>query len=147
MEADSVEADRYFEHCRQQAEKPLDEMTRFLEETGMVAKWRLRRGIPSQQINSVAADCRADLVVLGSYGRTGLTHIALGSTAERVVRGAPYPVLIVPEVQETITGGSKIEGPERLRLLAEFLPRWIFLRAHWMHSTTLPASLRCFARP
>lgn len=96
---DSLEADRYFDYCRKQAEKPLDEMVSFFGETGLMAKWRLGRGIPSQQINSVAADSSADLVVLGSYGRTGLAHIALGSTAERVVRGAPCPVLIVREVE------------------------------------------------
>jgi nucleotide-binding universal stress UspA family protein len=94
---DSLEANRYFDYCRKQAEKPLDEMAAFLVEAGLVAKCRLRRGIPSQQINDVAADCRADLVVLGSHGRTGLAHIVLGSTAERVVRGAPCPVLIVRE--------------------------------------------------
>jgi nucleotide-binding universal stress UspA family protein len=96
---DSVAADQYFEYCRQQAERPLDELAAFLAEVGLAAKWRLRRGIPSQQINTVAADCGADLVVLGSQGRTGLAYIALGSTAERVVRGAPCPVLTVRAVQ------------------------------------------------
>src|SRR5687767_501363 len=64
---DSLEADRYFDYCRKQAERPLDEMAAFLLKAGLVAKWRLGRGIPSQQINSVATDCSADLVVLGSY--------------------------------------------------------------------------------
>jgi nucleotide-binding universal stress UspA family protein len=100
MDLDSLEVDRYFEHCRKQAEKPLDDMTRTLEKHGLVAKWRLGRGIASQEISNVAADCSADLIVLGSHGRTGLAHITLGSTAERVVRGAPCPVLTVRGAQD-----------------------------------------------
>jgi nucleotide-binding universal stress UspA family protein len=37
----------------------------------------------------------ADLVVMGTHGRTGLTHLLLGSTAERIVRTSPVPVLTV----------------------------------------------------
>jgi nucleotide-binding universal stress UspA family protein len=99
IDQDSVAASHYFEHCRKQAERPLDELATSLAEVGLTAKWCLRLGIPSQQINTGATDCGADLVVLGTHGRTGLAHIALGSTAERVVRGAPCPVLIVRSVQ------------------------------------------------
>jgi len=38
---------------------------------------------------------RADLVVLGTHGRTGLTHLLLGSVAEKIVRTSPVPVLTV----------------------------------------------------
>jgi len=37
----------------------------------------------------------ADLIVIGTHGRTGLDHALLGSTAERVVRHAPCPVMVV----------------------------------------------------
>ena len=99
IDLDSVAASHYFELCRKQAERPLDELATYLAEGGLGAKWRLCLGIPSQRINTVATDCGADLVVLGTHGRTGLAHIALGSTAERVVRGAPCPVLTVRSVQ------------------------------------------------
>lgn len=100
LDLDSVAANHYFEHCRKHAERPLDELATYLAGVGLAAKWRLHLGIPSQQINAVATDCGADLVVLGTHGRTGLEHIALGSTAERVVRGAPCPVLSVRSVQD-----------------------------------------------
>jgi nucleotide-binding universal stress UspA family protein len=37
-----------------------------------------------------------DLVVVGTHGRTGLTHVLVGSVAERLVRLSPVPVLSVP---------------------------------------------------
>lgn len=52
-------------------------------------------GTPSVQICEAAMKYRADLIVLGTHGRTGLDHILLGSTAERVLTMAPCPVLTV----------------------------------------------------
>jgi universal stress protein A len=42
-----------------------------------------------------AARRAVDLIVMGTHGRTGVTHLFMGSVAERVVRSAPYPVLTV----------------------------------------------------
>jgi len=53
-------------------------------------------GVAHDEICRLAAKLRADLVVLGTHGRTGLTHVLLGSVAERVVRHARCPVLTVP---------------------------------------------------
>jgi nucleotide-binding universal stress UspA family protein len=52
-------------------------------------------GSPPRTIAETALDMRADLIVMGTHGRTGLTHVLLGSVAERVVRNAPCPVLTV----------------------------------------------------
>jgi len=49
---------------------------------------------PAHAICSFAASLPADLIVIGSHGHTGLMHVLLGSTAERVVREAPCPVLV-----------------------------------------------------
>ena len=46
-------------------------------------------------IDVVAAPRRADLIVMGTHGRTGIKHALIGSVAERVVRHAPCPVLVV----------------------------------------------------
>ena len=53
------------------------------------------RGVPFLEITRVAADQKADLIVMGTHGRTGLAHALIGSVAERVVRMAPVPVLTV----------------------------------------------------
>lgn len=52
-------------------------------------------GIPFQEIITKANEIGAALIVIGTHGRTGLEHLVFGSTAERVVRGAPCPVLSV----------------------------------------------------
>lgn len=53
------------------------------------------KGIPFQEINNAATAVDADLIVIGTHGRTGLSHAVMGSVAEKVVRKAPCPVLTV----------------------------------------------------
>jgi nucleotide-binding universal stress UspA family protein len=53
------------------------------------------RGVPFLEIARVAGERKADLIVMGTHGRTGLAHTLMGSVAERVVRMAPCPVLTV----------------------------------------------------
>ena len=52
-------------------------------------------GRPYEQICRLASRLEIDLIITATRGRTGLKHLALGSTAERVVRHAPCPVLVV----------------------------------------------------
>ena len=56
---------------------------------------QVREGLPWQEIIAVAQETRADLIILATHGRTGLSHVLLGSVAERVIRHAPCPVLVV----------------------------------------------------
>lgn len=53
----------------------------------------LRVGAPADQILAAARKVRADLLVLGTHGRRGLSHAILGSVAERIVRESAVPVL------------------------------------------------------
>jgi nucleotide-binding universal stress UspA family protein len=55
----------------------------------------LRMGAAWEEILAVAAEVKADLVVVGTHGRRGLVHAMLGSVAERVVRLSTVPVLTV----------------------------------------------------
>lgn len=59
------------------------------------AKAVLLEGVPHDRITRLARARRADLIVMGTHGRTGLGKFFLGSVAERVVAGASCPVLTV----------------------------------------------------
>lgn len=52
-------------------------------------------GLPVNRILEVAKQCGARMIIMGSQGRTGLSHLMLGSKAEQVVRLSPVPVTIV----------------------------------------------------
>lgn len=55
----------------------------------------VRWGTPAEAIVDFAAEQTADLVVISTHGRSGLSHVLLGSVAERIVREAPCPVLTI----------------------------------------------------
>lgn len=63
----------------------------------VVSKAVVREGLPQAEIINAARQSGADLIILSTHGRTGLSHVILGSTAEYVVRYAPCPVLVVRE--------------------------------------------------
>lgn len=56
---------------------------------------KLIKGTPFLEIIKRAEESQADMIVLGTHGRTGLDHVLFGSTAEKVVRKAPCPVFTV----------------------------------------------------
>jgi len=58
-------------------------------------KTAIRWGKPFQEIIDAAKELKANMIVLATHGHTGLKHVYLGSTAERVVRHARCPVLVV----------------------------------------------------
>ena len=53
------------------------------------------QGAPAPEILRIAGEKKASLIVVATHGRTGLLRLALGSVAERVIREAPCPVLVV----------------------------------------------------
>ncbi len=61
------------------------------------------QGIPFVEIISTAKKNDIDMIVLGSHGRTGITHMMMGSVSEKVVRKAPCPVLIVRRSDQKFT--------------------------------------------
>lgn len=75
---------------------PTDRVAERAEAAGVPVETAVRVGIPSSAIRAYADDVGADVVVLGTHGRTGLDRALLGSVAERVVRTSPVPVLVVP---------------------------------------------------
>jgi len=67
------------------------------EKRGVKASWELKWGRPSDVIVATAAKEKASLVAIGTHGRSAFEKFLLGSTAERVLRRSPVPVLTVPE--------------------------------------------------
>jgi nucleotide-binding universal stress UspA family protein len=81
--------------ARAAARKQLDRLVAKARRTGVRATGLILDGAPHEQIVRAVKSRRADLVVIGTHGRTGLTRLFLGSVAARVVTLAPCPVLTV----------------------------------------------------
>lgn len=77
------------------AEKALDNLLPAEWTKGKVVVRATRMGNPFVEIVRYAREHDCDLIVIGTHGRSGLTHVLLGSVAEKVVRKAPCPVLTV----------------------------------------------------
>jgi len=72
----------------------------------------VRVGAIAEQIAALAGELGAELVVVGTHGRRGLRHLLLGSVAERTVRLAPCPVLVVrPKNTHFMDNVPAIEPP------------------------------------
>lgn len=69
----------------------------------LVERSIVRTGNAFQEICEAAGSLKVDLIVIATRGHTGLKHAWLGSTAERVVRHAPCPVLVVREREHEFT--------------------------------------------
>lgn len=77
--------------------------------TGVHVHTHVRVGEPEREIAQLASDVGADLVVVGTHGRSGIERVLLGSVAESVVRRAPCPVLTIKE--KSAAAEPKIEPP------------------------------------
>ena len=85
----------YFKDVEGAAEERLSSLARELREQGFDVETAAREGFPPEVILAEAAAVGADLIAMGTHGRTGFAHLVLGSTAERVVQRASCPVLTV----------------------------------------------------
>jgi len=83
------------EEARAAVEKSLDETVEQLAGRGVRARRLVEIGTPARRLVEMVREDGVDLVVMGTHGTTGLGHVLLGSTAERVVRHCPCPVLTV----------------------------------------------------
>jgi len=72
---------------------------------------QVREGVPWPEVIAAARETNADLIILATHGWTGLKHVFLGSVAERVVRHAPCPVLVVRERERDFVPTAAIPSP------------------------------------
>jgi nucleotide-binding universal stress UspA family protein len=89
------EGDSALQRMSDAVKKDLESVLVGLQDAGISAEFLVQRGTPEKLIVDVAEQKNADLIAIGTHGRRGLTHLLLGSVAERVVRTAKQPVLTV----------------------------------------------------
>lgn len=88
------------EMIRENAERDMEDfMAKAALPPELLGRHYLVSGDPAQALLAEIEREKYDLVVLGTHGRTGLSHLLLGSVAEKLVRHSPRPVLTVPRAR------------------------------------------------
>lgn len=83
------------EPVRQSADASMEKLVKEVAEKGVDVDGRVVMEYPSRAILDVAEALPADLIVMGTRGLTGIKHVLVGSTAERIVRLAQCPVVTI----------------------------------------------------
>src|SRR5262249_35151953 len=92
----TIERTRYvFGRARTWAGESLEKWAAGAKDKGLKVRTALRSGAAYREIVGLAADEGADLVIIGSHGRGGVSRALLGSVADRVIRLTRCPVLTV----------------------------------------------------
>jgi nucleotide-binding universal stress UspA family protein len=95
-EIESFKPDTIMKGLREEGEKILSEVKALASKEGVKVETRVEDGIPYDRICEVAEESDADLIIMGSHGRTGIGKVFIGSVAERVIgKSQSRPVLIV----------------------------------------------------
>ena len=115
----SVDLAEYVEHG---ARKALQTAASSYGDSGVSITTVLNAGSPWEQIIRTAKEIEAGLIVIGSRGLSGLPRALLGSTAERVVRYSPIPVLAFHGPLPVSEQDKKVEGN---RAANELVDRWL----------------------
>lgn len=89
------------------AESSLEEVRKLVAKEGVPARTILEIGSPFAEIVHTAKSEKADLIVMATHGHGAVKHMLLGSTAERVVRKAPCPVLTIRHPEHEFVHPSK----------------------------------------
>ena len=87
-------SEQFIDQIREESKKNLETFAKKNLE-GVEVRTVFLEGSPFVEIIRYARDHQIDLVVIATHGRTGLRHVLFGSVAEKVVRKAPCPVLVV----------------------------------------------------
>jgi len=80
---------------RKRAEEKLNKLYHKDDEEGLDIQIHLREGLPHEEILKAAEEIKTDLIIMGSHGRQGLERAIFGSVAEKVVRTADTPLMLI----------------------------------------------------
>ncbi len=97
----------YISELREAATRQLSEWQQKRVPAGIPVEASTLSEAPSEAILQTAKRIRADLIVMGTRGLSGFKHVLLGSVAERTVRLASCPVLVVPVPEPKASGDKK----------------------------------------
>jgi nucleotide-binding universal stress UspA family protein len=92
--ASDVPSDDLMGEAKQEGKELLSEFQQHLPWNLLAAEF-IRVGKPGDEIVKAAKEWPADIIVIGSHGRSGITRALVGSVAEAVMRHAPCPVLVI----------------------------------------------------
>jgi nucleotide-binding universal stress UspA family protein len=95
-----VELASYVAEIEAVAQQRMEAPQKRVQDAGLPEAIRIVHGVPFREIIDTAKDIQADLIIMGTHGRTGVPHLLIGSVAERVVRLAPCPVLVTRHSEE-----------------------------------------------
>lgn len=104
-----IRVDRY---AAKSAVRELDMRAGSLRQDGVVVEVVTATGDVFERILEIAAAEKADMIVMGTNGRTGLAQMFLGSIAEKVLRHSPIPVLTVRSAPDTRRTTSEMVLPD-----------------------------------
>jgi nucleotide-binding universal stress UspA family protein len=91
----AMSVNEYLESVQAERVDQLDALLRKTKMAGRKVRKLFRVGIPCEEILNVAGAEKADLLVIGSKGKSNIAGLLFGSTAERVLRNSPVPVVTV----------------------------------------------------
>ena len=91
----SATTKNHSEERKCEAQAAVDKVTADLKAAGVACDSLVAEGSPDEVVIETAASRQADLIVVGSHGRTGLSRLFLGSISERIMGQAQCPVLVV----------------------------------------------------
>ncbi len=89
------EADEIIKEIERVNETKYDEFLKTVDLSGVEYEKLLKKGIPVTDIVEIAMEQQANLIVMGTHGRSGIKHILIGSTAEEVVRTVHCDIVVV----------------------------------------------------
>jgi nucleotide-binding universal stress UspA family protein len=89
------EANEIIKEIERMNETKYDEFLKTVDLSGVEYEKLLKKGIPETDIVEIAMEQQANLIVMGTHGRSGIKHILIGSTAEEVVRTVHCDIIIV----------------------------------------------------
>lgn len=95
VDSSLVPPTQYITDVMQESEKRLAELREKIAQYGVETTTELRTGPHVSEILEGAKNAEAELLVIGTHGRTGIRRVAMGSVAEQIVRYSHIPVLVV----------------------------------------------------